>query len=56
MPDEDAYILDKWATLKKWLKNYKAKYYRKNSRYCVAISVDDLIEKMEEIDKKFTKK
>lgn len=48
---------DKWEFLKNWLIQYKesklGKNHKNNSRYCVAISIDELLEKMEKIGNNF---
>ena len=45
--------VDDWGKFKQWIKKYKeAKSHGQedNSRYCIAISVDDLLAKMEELE------
>ena len=56
MPDEITYE-DRWNMLKQWLVNYKieksndGRYHRDVSgRYCIAISVDDIFDKMTEME------
>lgn len=50
--------MDKWEELKKWIEKYLAdhtqtnNYYNTQSRYCVAISCDDLLEKMYKLEEK----
>lgn len=56
---------DKWYTLKLFLKNYRDEktpefviggdsnvYNVDKNRYCVAMSIDDILEKMKEIEEK----
>lgn len=43
----------KWERLKQYLKDYKELkgYPDWNGRYCIAISIDELLKKMDEIEK-----
>ena len=44
-----------WESLRQYLKDYKEEKsydYETDTRYCVALSIDDLLEKMDEIEGK----
>lgn len=53
---------DRWEALKEWILQYKTSHEHNQKtdaftdefdRYCIAISCDEILEKMAEIDKKF---
>ncbi len=53
--------MDRWDELKKYLTDYETQKKKEsgeygNSRYCIAISITDILEKMNEIDNKFYKR
>lgn len=51
--NDDKYF-EHWYNLKLFLNNYRAKYSQgdKDGRYCVALSIDDILKKMKEIEEK----
>lgn len=49
--------MDKWEELKKWIKKYRADHTQTNNwnefgRYCIAISCDEILEKMYKLEEK----
>ena len=54
---DDKYF-EYWYNLKLFLNNYRAKYSKNelssgvDERYCVALSIDDILKKMKEIEEK----
>lgn len=50
--------MDKWEELKDWIEKYYKEHdpnwrnITKNDRYCVAISCEDLLEKMKKLEEK----
>lgn len=55
--NDDKYF-EHWYNLKLFLNNYRAKYSKNDDgsgadgRYCVAMSIDDILKKMKEIEEK----
>lgn len=52
---------EKWMELKKWVEKYKMTHTPSNNwdaygRYCVAISCDDILQRMNELDQNFMAK
>lgn len=45
-----------WFDLRNFLHNYKSKHEESyvGERYCVALSIDDILAKMKEIEKEYT--
>ena len=55
--NDDKYF-EHWYNLKLFLNNYRTKYSKNDDgscadeRYCVAMSIDDILKKMKEIEEK----
>lgn len=54
----DCNIVDKWETFRQWVQQYKSDHTQTNNwdkfgRYCIAISCDEILEKMFDLDQEF---